>query len=140
MNKIMNTIKSGYRITVTSWENDADNYNTTCVDGIDLRTAEFHIDLLKLIKGSHCNDKTVFGNLYEPRDSEVEAFEEAIVKVFRKHNQEIVPGMSLDIAMDIIGDYTSYSDGYMTRVAESITVEYIPQDIQIEDVSKQFGV
>ncbi len=141
MNKIVNTIKAGYRITVTSWENDADNYNTTCTHGIDEKTAKFHVDLLKLIESSHCNDKTVFGNLYEPRDSEISAFKEALVKVFKKHGEECDDSDDvLDIAMDILSDYTGYSDGYMTRVAESITVEYIPQDIQIEDVSKQFGV
>lgn len=142
MNKIVNTIKAGYRITVTSWENDADNYNTTCTHGLDEKTAKFHVDLLKLIKGSHCNNNKVFGNLYEPRDSEISAFKEALVKVFKDHgawpwdNGDDV----LDFASDVISDYTGYSDGYMTRVAESIVVEYIPQDIQIEDVSKQFGV
>lgn len=27
-------IKAGYRLTVTSWENDADNYRTVSVDGL----------------------------------------------------------------------------------------------------------
>jgi len=48
--------------------------------------------------------------------------------------------MTLDIAMDILSDYTGYGEGYMTRVAEKITVEYVPEEIFIEDVTKQFGV
>jgi hypothetical protein len=136
----MSTIKAGYRITVTSWENDADNYNTSTTDGLDEQEARYHVDLLKLIKGSHCNNKNVFGNLYEPRDSEVKAFEEAIQAVFYKHGKTFPDDMALDVAMDIVGDYTGYSDGYMTRVAEKITVEYVPEEIFIEDVTKQFGV
>lgn len=136
----MSTIKAGYRITVTSWENDADNYNTEIIDGLDESTTQYHVDLLKLLKGSHCNDKTVFGNLYEPRDSEIAAFQNAVTKVLDKHGKLEVECEPLDIAMDIISEYTGYSDGYMTRVVESIMVEYVPQAIIIEDVSKKFGV
>ena len=136
----MSTIKAGYRITVTSWENDADNYKTETVDGLDESTVKYHVDLLKLIEGSHCNDKTVFGNLYEPRDSEVEAFEKAATEVLQKHGKLEDRYEPLDIAVDIISEYTGYSDGYMTRVAESIVVEYVPQEIIIEDVSTKFGV
>ena len=136
----MSTIKSGYRITVTSWENDADNYRTETIDGLDEHEVRFHVDLLKLIMGSRCNDKTVFGNMYEPRDSEVDLFEEAVTKVLTKHDELDSKYHARDIAMDIIGDYTGYSEGFFTRVAESIVVEYVPQEIIIEDVSSKFGV
>ena len=136
----MSTIKAGFRITVTSWENDADNYNTTITNGLDESTVQYHVDFLKLIKGSHCNNKNVFGNLYEPRDSEVAAFEKAVTKVVEKHGKLEVECEPLDIAMDILYDYTGASEGYMTRVVESIMVEYVPQEIIIEDVSKKFGV
>ena len=137
----MSTIKAGYRITVTSWENDADNYNTETCDGLSEDTARFHIDLLKLIAGSNCNDNTVFGNMYEPGDEELEVFEEAATKVLEKHDQFDSKYDALDIATDIIGNYTGYSsDGFYTRVAESIVVEYVPQEIIIEDVSSKFGV
>jgi hypothetical protein len=136
----MSIIKAGYRITVTSWENDADNYNTKTVDGLDEQETKFHIDLLKLIAGSHCNDKAVFGNLYEPDDSEVEAFEKAATEVLTKHGKLEEDYEPLDIAIDIIGTYTGWGEGYLTRVAESIVVEYVPQEIIIEDVSTKFGV
>jgi hypothetical protein len=136
----MSTIKAGYRITVTSWENDADNYNTHTIDGLDEPTTKYHVELLRLIKGSHCNDKTVFGNLYEPRDSEVEAFEKAAIEVLAKHGKLEDDYEPLDIAVDILYDYTGCSEGYLTRVAEYISVEYVPQEIVIEDVSNKFGV
>ena len=77
----MSIIKAGYRITVTSWENDADYYNTNTVDGLDEQETKFHVDLLKLIAGSNCNDSTVFGNMYDPRDSKLEEFEKAATGV-----------------------------------------------------------
>lgn len=135
----MSAIKAGYRITVTSWENDADNYNTKSCDGLSEDQARFHVDLLKLIDGSHCNNNTVFGNMYEPDDEQLEAFEAAAAKVLEKHNQLDSKYDTLDIAMGIIGDYTGYGEGFYTRVAESIVVEYVPQEIIIEDVSSKFG-
>lgn len=136
----MSTIKPGYRITVTSWENDADNYNTKTLDGLTEHEAGYHVDLLKLIAGSHCNDKTVFGNMYEPRDSEVEAFEKAVTEVLEKHKKLEAGYDPLDIAIDMLYVYTGGSEGYLTRVVESIVVEFVPHEIIIEDVSKQFGV
>jgi hypothetical protein len=137
----MSIIKAGYRITVTSWENDADNYNTKTVEGLNEDEVNFHIDLLKLIVGSNSNDKTVFGNMYDPRDSELEAFREAVIRVFLKHSRPDSIYEPLNIAMDIIGEYTGYGgDGFYTRVAESIVVEFVPQEIIIEDVSTKFGV
>jgi len=148
----MSIIKAGYRITVTSWENDADNYNTKTVDGLDENEVNFHIDILKLIAGSNCNDKTVFGNMYDPSESELKAFEKAVIRVFEKHSKPLdffrirqyLPESEhepLDIAMDIIGDYTGDGGGdFYTRVAESIVVEFVPHAIIIENVSPKFGV
>lgn len=137
----MSVIKPGYRITCTSWENDADNYNTKTVDGLSEDTVRFHVDLLKLIAGSNCNDKTVFGNMYEPRNEAIKAFEAAVLEVLRKHDKLDLEYDTLDTAMSIIGDYTGYGDdGFFTRVVESLEVEYIPQEIIIEDVSNKFGV
>lgn len=136
----MSTIKSGYRITVTSWENDADNYRTISRDGLELKTVEGYVEMLKLIKGSYCNDKTVFGNLYEPRDNEVAEFEAAIRPIMDKHGIEYDQEYPTDVFCDIVGDFTGYAEGYMTRVVEKIVVEYVPEEIKIEEVSKQFGV
>jgi len=138
----MSVIKAGYRLTVSSWENDADSYNTRTIDGLDDNKVRFHVDLLKLIAGSRHNGPT-FGNMYDPSDKELEAFEKAVIKVLEKHpasNEGFTAAAeALDIANDIIGDYTGYSEFY-TRVVESIVVEYVPQEITIEDVSTKFGV
>jgi hypothetical protein len=131
----MSIIKSGYRITVTSWENDGDNYATESKDGLTHDRVRYHCDLLQLISGSNCNDKTVFGNMYEPDDDEIELFREAVDKVIATH--EIAGDDSFDSALDIINEYTGSGDQY-TRVAEEIVVEFIPTRIDIEDVTKEF--
>lgn len=136
----MSVIKKGYRITVVSWENDADNYSTVTRDGLAEEKTRKHVDMLKMLKGSYCNDHTVFGNLYEPRDSEVAEFEAAIRPIMDKHGVEYDNEYPTDTFCDIVADYTGYSEGYMTRVVESILVEYVPEDIIIEDVTKNFGV
>lgn len=129
----MSTIRAGYRITVTSWENDADSYNTSTVDGLTKEEAAFHVDLLKLI-----SSRSEFSNMYDPTESEIKKFEAAVAKVMKAHNQpeEEYPA---DFATDIICEYTGYSEFY-TRVAETINVEYVPQEIVIDDVSAEFGI
>ena len=136
----MSVIKAGYRVTVTSWENDADYYRTESSLGLTKEEAQRDVEFLKLIKGSHCNNNKVFGNLYEPRDSEVEAFSAAVKPLMDKYEVEYDPEYPLDVFIDIVSEYTGYSEGYTTRNVESIIVEYIPEDIHIEDVSKEFGV
>jgi hypothetical protein len=138
-NREMSVIKAGYRVTVTSWENDADSYSTRTIGGLDENKVRFHVDLLKLIAGSNCNDSTVFGNMYEPSDKETEAFEKAVIEVLEKHAIPNEGFGALDIAIDTIYEYTGYSEFY-TRVVDSIVVEYVPQEIIIEDVSTKFGV
>ena len=136
----MSTIKAGYRLTVTSWENDADNYRTISRDGLTETQVKGYVDMLKLLMGSYCNDRKVFGNLYEPTEFEEEDFCNAIRPVMDKHGIEYDNEYPTDTFCDIAGDFTGYGEGYMTRVVESMTVEYVPQEIVIEDVSKTFGV
>lgn len=136
----MAKIKPGYRITVASWENDADNYRTVTVDGYTEEKTKFLVDLLKLVAGSRCNDRSVFGNMYEPNKTEREAFEKAIDEVFQKHGEPGHPEYgTADWGREYITDFTGYSEFY-TRVVETIIVEYVPEPIAIKDVSKEFGL
>ena len=62
------TIPAGYQIQVTSWENDADNYNTEIISGLDLQTAQFFIELGQLFAKSHHEKGGIAGNSYEEGD------------------------------------------------------------------------
>ena len=44
-------IPAGYRVEVTSWENDGDNYNTKSISGIKSESAvKFIVEICKLHK------------------------------------------------------------------------------------------
>ena len=137
----MSTIKSGYRITVVSWENDADNYRTITRDGLLKEEAQRDVEFLKLIAGSynrHDTDNKVFGNLYEPRPPAIEAFTDAVRQLMAKYDIEVNEEWPLDYFLEEVCEYTGWSEGYTTRVVDQITVEYVPTEIVIEDVTKEF--
>jgi hypothetical protein len=60
----MSVIKKGYRITVVSWENDGDYYNTKSKEGLSKEWAHAICDILKEVFTSELS------NSYEP-DSDV---------------------------------------------------------------------
>ena len=131
----MSIIQAGYRITVVSWENDGDNYRTLTQDGLLYENVAFIVDCLKLLSGD-------WGNMFLPDDKELEEFSDHIRQVFKKYPTFIPPDVNttdevLDYFMEIVLAYTGYAE-YSTRVVESITVEYVPERIEIKDVTKEF--
>jgi hypothetical protein len=129
----MSTIKAGYRVTVKSWENDGDHYNTITKDGLSEEDVKLYVDILKLARED-------FGNMYDPSDKELEDFGNAVKKVFDKHGRAYDESNCEEEGGEIIGEFCGYSEHYFTRVVEKITVEYVPQEIVIEDVTTKFGV
>lgn len=143
-------IPKGYRLTVTSWENDADNYNTKSMEGLTKEEIEFLVPFIKLFKSKNShNDNTNFGNMYSPDEDEIEQANEAVRKLVSKH----------DVVNFSFGDYFSALDGeddehsawsdflynlglsggeYFTRVLSSYKIEYIPEELKIQDVTKEF--
>lgn len=137
----MSVIKAGYRITVVSWENDADNYRTITRDGLRKEEVQRDVEFLKLIAGSynrHDDDNKVFGNLYEPREGVLEEFEAAVRQLMTNYDIEVNEEWPLDYFLEEVCEYTGWSEGYTTRVVEKITVEYVPHEIIIDDVTKEF--
>lgn len=143
----MSIIKAGYKITVESWENDADNYRTESIDGIqDKEYVQFLVEFMQLFE-SHHNSKFGIGNMYDPDEKELEKYENVLKELCEKYDagkwfkdpqyvQGFEPHQYLsDIRYDLHG---SSSEGFFTRVTESIVVEYTPTDIVLEDVTKQF--
>lgn len=133
-------IKAGYRLTVVSWENDGDNYKTISVDGLTEEFVRFAIDILKLLESrSRTNGK--FGNMYEPSTNEIEKFRKAVEVVLDNHpKMRDEEDWNFDNIQDLICEYTDPSEYYYTRVVEGMSVEYIPEEITLEDVSHKFGL
>jgi len=138
----MNTIiPAGYRIECTTWENDADVYRTNYAEGLTKEEAKLTVDLLLLLDDEH-------GNMYEPSETELDNFADAIKKVLAKHADHADLGdLDLDNNDEVTDffheytyDLTGSSEHYYTRVLDSFKVNYIPQQIEMLDVTGEFGV
>lgn len=112
MNK---TIKEGYHIEVTTWENDGDNYKTESFHVLTWDQVHSRISLCELFgsKGTLGNSDTS----YEDDNDVSEA-----VKEF---------GLTEDDAHEYIG---TWSEGEYWRNVERINVFFTPKDVTIEQV------
>lgn len=135
-------IPAGYRLSVVSWENDGDAYQTRVFEGLTRERAEFLIEVAEL------TSRGKFGNLYEPSDTKLKKLGEAALALFKRF-----PGQSnfepqgdeaadLEEARDCFGDLhftlCGSSEHFYTRVLESWKIEYVPHEIVLENVSNQF--
>ncbi len=137
--KKFNKTPVGYRLTVVSWENDGDNYNTTVQSGLTKEQTAFYVDLINVIGGD-------FGNMYDPDEEEINNLKLALEPIVVKHadycNAEFKEDMSeddfvLNMSSDLHYEFFGGSE-YYTRNLESFKVEYIPVEINIEDVTHDF--
>lgn len=146
-------IPAGYRLTVDSWENDADNGKTEILSGLSKEQVQFFTDLCKLHSKSSW-ELGYYGNMYEPSEDEVENHVKVMQDVVSKYpslqkdmeqlflKEETYEGENQDTIREFFFDYL-YDLGltgtdYHTRVCERYTVEYVPMDIIIPDVTEEF--
>ena len=139
-----NIIPAGYRVTIVSWENDADNYSTVVLDGLEREYVNFLVKFANLFKSGK------FGNMYEPHDSEISNLAKACVPLIKDSYLAIQARYSPDWSVDFddkseVTDVISEEMGtihgcseFYSRVTESVTVEYIPEEIRILDVTAEF--
>ena len=139
----MTNIPAGYQLSISTWENDYDNYKTETLNGLTSEDVQFYICFLNYFK------RKGFGN--ETVDSETIGIEEriAITEAYNQYppsSPELLervqssladwkdnPNESHDWITDLIG---FWNDGEYYRVIEKIDVHYVPQ--VIEDVTQQF--
>lgn len=142
-------IPAGYRLSITSWENDGDHYQTKVLAGLTPGRVRFIIELCKLFR-SHHSVKSGYGNLYDPSQTVVSAAVVAVMQVMQKHRNVLTDdeldmlGTSDDID-EVVQDYVTEFIGkseedFTFRVFEKAAVESIPAAICIDDVSAEFGV
>lgn len=159
----MSNILPGYRLTITSWENDADQYKDISFDGLTKEDTAFLIDLASLFtsvnnpkegKGfggseSHYVRKHMGRNYWEDLAN---AWDEVIANhpdiskdardkffVQRDEDSELDQDAYSELATKLVsypGEY--YGDASYIRVFSSFEVHYIPQEV--EDVTKQFTI
>ena len=80
----MNTIKPGYMIQITSWENDADAYRTIVKDGLSVTVAKFFIEFAELFKKSH-HSGGLAANAYNSNDVKWPELTAAVRALFVKY-------------------------------------------------------
>lgn len=148
-------IPAGYRVTITSWENDADNSQTKIMEGLQKSSVEFLIDFAKLFYSqNNWNGPKGHGNMYAPDEGELVVFAEAYEAVIKKHiNQNTEPSLlqyfwdkdnnefyedQHDGVMELAYELGLSGGDFYTRVFESAKVEYIPTEIVLQDVTEEF--
>lgn len=133
-------IKAGYKIEVTSWENDGDNYSTKSKEGLTKEQTQLYFDICNLMSGD-------FGNMYDPYESETEALNAAASVILLKHidvTSLLYPNTDFtdleecnEIFSDIHYELFGGSEFY-TRQLESMSVTYVPYELVLEDVTHEF--
>jgi hypothetical protein len=132
----MNKINKGYTLTVTSWENDADYYNTKSKTVATLEEAKVWYEMMQLCKSENNQPAGVIklGNTHDGFNSK----QKEVVKDFMKrHHKILVPGDDIEANednleywfCDLSGELLGHSEYYMCRVMESCVVTYSPVDV-----------
>lgn len=147
-------IKAGYRLTVTSWENDADNYRTVSVDGLSEEHCRELVRLCELLYSRHRDrKKKTYGNLINRgwrEDDEYGEFMAAAISLFdfdRIFRQQEEEGDSVEpfdeeakgyYISDLLHELGLSSETFATRVVETIEVSFTPTDVELDDVTSKF--
>ena len=157
--KRMNIIPAGYVMKITTWENDADNYRTETLYGLSKTLTAFIVALCKLHRLRHNSGGAYFGNMYEPSDSEIEAYKNAInglitgqMPLLTEDDKSFMFGdvddmvgtgydaeiTQFDYLTEFLYDIGICGSEFYTRVFHSCSIEYNPTEIQWEDVTSDF--
>ena len=126
MENKLKVVNKGYTITVTSWENDGDNYNTKeiVVDSLE-EAKRIHFICTTLFESEGDNDYAI-GNSTEFDDPD------ECIQNFIKEFPEL--NLTEDEVHKLSGNLLGYSDYYTFRVCESVVVTYSPEDIYVEQI------
>ena len=141
-------IPAGYRVTITSWENDADYYEDTIHEGLTKERVEYILEMCKLFKSGSNNGGKTFGNMNEYDGSARFAkAQQAVNVVLEKHRAVLneCELANLDSGEDemevceIINEFIGSSEFYTFRVYDKAKIELVPHQITMEDVTADFN-
>lgn len=120
--------KRGHYVSVLSWENDADEYNTKAKHLFGLEEAKLLVEFVKLFKSKHDGG---IGNLIEWFEDEIEEANEKLVEFFQHYPTfgetfNVTP--SIDGVSSLLYDLGLRNENFATRVAEKVEIQYVPED------------
>jgi hypothetical protein len=142
--------EAGYRISITSWENDGDNYNHKTLTVQSADDARAVVALCNLLHPQHDTPKQTFGNMYEPSESDLADFVAAVsaIPAITNFLHKTVPGMEqdmqdsedyMDSIMDVLYDLgLCGGENFFTRVCEKVDVHYYAEPVYADDVTAEF--
>ena len=125
INKIK-VVEKGYTITVVSWENDGDYYQTNTMT---VQTEEEARKIAKLCNELFISCNNGEGGIGNTCDDEDEEANETIDN-YIENNPEL--GLTRDEIIELDYELCGSSECYIYRVCESVTVTYSPEDIYLE--------
>lgn len=132
-------IPKGYRITIESYENDMDFGDTTVIEGLSEEGVKQVVALCTVMQTEE------HGNLYYLDDRQKVKLFNILNRIFNCVSDYIVTESNLDEYEDdfynILSEYgfIGKAEDQFTRYCQSYKIEYIPDDMFIEDVTEQFG-
>lgn len=139
---------AGYYLTVTSWENDADNYRTESKHYTDLTKLRNDIKLISLCTSQNNSVSPGIGNTSDNDVSEIiECFYNFVETnpgilpiTLEKFENDDDPEQLMYELLDFIpnGLGLKGSEYYLVRVLEKFSIEYFPEDVICEDVTENF--
>lgn len=138
MSKIV--VNKGYTITVISWENDGDNYNTKSITVDTIEKAKAYYDLMQLCKSKN-NQKP--GVIKLGNSTEFSGKQEKVIVEFLKANLVLLEGDDVNNATDdqfiswfgdIISELLGSSEYYQCRVMEQCEIIYSPENVLIKEI------
>lgn len=139
-------INKGYTLTVVSWENDGDNYNTKSKTVQTKEEAKVWYDLMQLCKSKNNQPKNIItlGNTYGGFN---EKEKEVAINFLKEHYKILLPNDDIEQNRDddyedqliywftdLAGQLLGYGEDYACRVMESCTITYSPEDIYVEEI------
>lgn len=128
-------IKAGYQITITSWENDGDNYNNITLSGLTKARVTYIIAMCKLFTS------TKHGNLYDSYCNSAEvSLAQIDMAALASAYTDVVDSDELDCLflepVEYMTQFLGNGEYFTFRVFDSYKVHYIPVDIA--DVTHEF--
>ena len=133
--------KKGYLIRVTSWENDADNYNTKEVSEPDEAKVKQILKFCSLFKSKRRDSDAGIGNIHGDYHSELcDGAREVLIQFYHDNpgffdetpdDPDYIGDWMIDFAYDL-----GLSGGeYYTRHCDKVQVFYFDADVVCEDVT-----
>lgn len=143
---MIKVINKGYTLTVTSWENDGDNYNTLSKTVATKEEAKAWYEMMQLCKSENNQPNGVIklGNTDEISDKQSKVIIDFIEQndlIFQREILDEIKEEDNDVAEELedwfferAAELLGSSEYYMCRVMESCTVTYLPEDIYLEEI------